>query len=119
MTAAEAGRWGEELAAQHYRERGYSILTRNYRVRSGEIDLIAQKQDTLVFVEVKTREENALGRPAEWVTAAKRQKILSAAMSYLQQRGTDEFHIRFDVAEVIRKESVLQAINIIENAFTA
>ena len=65
------GAFGERLAAAHLEAKGYRIRARNYRCREGEIDIVAQDGDTLVFVEVRTRRGDALGGPAESVTATK------------------------------------------------
>ena len=67
---------GERLAAAYYRRRGCRVLEMNFRTRRGEIDVIAQKGDMLIFAEVKTRDEAAAAQPAEAVTAQKRRRIV-------------------------------------------
>ena len=88
------GRWGEDLAAEYLIERGFTILERNVRTRYGEIDLVAQLAEesislsdspVTVFVEVKTRATRSFGLPEESVTARKREHMIAAAQSYLQE----------------------------------
>jgi putative endonuclease len=77
------------------------VLERRYRRRFGEIDLIAEQGERLVFVEVKTRRGAGYGTPAEAVTPRKRHRIALVALAYLQQRGWLERPCRFDVVEVL------------------
>ena len=79
----ERGRAAEARAATYLQAQGLTILTRNYRVAGGEIDLIARHGAELVFVEVRSRRSAAFGSAAETVTAAKRRRILLAAQHYL------------------------------------
>jgi putative endonuclease len=79
----ELGRWGENLAAQFLMERGYVILERNVRTAYGEIDLIVQKTNTIVFVEVKTRSSLAFGYPEEAITQGKMARMVNVAEAYL------------------------------------
>lgn len=76
---------GEELAARFLAERGYVVVTRNYRCASGEIDLVCRDEDTLAFVEVKTRRGGAFGLPEEAVTARKLARLQAAGQDYLQR----------------------------------
>ena len=73
------GVWGEEKAARFLTEQGYTILERNFHSRYGEIDLIAEDQDFLVFVEVKLRASTSHGLPEETVTLRKQEKLLRLA----------------------------------------
>ena len=88
---------GEAVAERHLRSAGMRILARGFRFRGGEIDLIAQDGEDLVFVEVKTRTTEEFGSPAESVTPAKRRKLVQAASFYLQSRGACQHPCRFDV----------------------
>lgn len=115
MNSAELGRAGERCVEWRYRLRGYRILERNFRTRSGEIDLIVQKDRTLVFVEVKTRGRHMVGQPCEAVGIAKQRRIILAAKAYLTRISEDVF-VRFDVAEVYA-DAVPYRIRCIENAF--
>ena len=95
------GRLGEEMAAVMLEEKGYEILTRNYRCRGGEIDIIALKNHIIVFVEVKTRSFSGFGEPAEAVTWSKQQKIRHTALHFLNEY-TECFHgVEFQVVEVV------------------
>ena len=92
----EAGARAERQAEEFLKERGLRILARNFRTRFGEIDLVAQDGDTVVFVEVRSRSSAAFGTPQETVTAAKRRRIIRTAMAYAQSRCLDA-SLRFDV----------------------
>lgn len=101
---AQLGRRGEEVAAAFLERQGYTILERNFRLRQGEIDLIAAKDETVAFVEVKTRRTLDYGLPSEAVTYTKQQKIRQAALAYLQ--GQEHYYkvLSFDVIEVLVQE---------------
>ena len=94
------GRKGEQMAADALRERGYSIVELNFRCRYGEIDLIAEDKDDLVFVEVKTRRGTAFGRPEEAVTLTKRRKLAQVASYYLDLRNEGDRSWRIDVVAI-------------------
>jgi putative endonuclease len=74
---------GERLAAMFLEERGYKIIARNFRIRGGEIDLIAEDADGLAFVEVKTRRGDTSGAPEESLTPRKRQHLMTASQEFL------------------------------------
>ena len=117
--AVSLGAAGEVMAARFLREKGYDIVGVNVRTRFGEIDMIAQKDSYLVFVEVKTRGEDALYEPKEAVTGAKQRRILKTAAMYLKSNPTD-LQPRFDVIEVFTGDGdplTPKAIDHIENAF--
>lgn len=118
MRAKELGAAGEEAAARFLAAKGYLILTRGYRKRGGEIDLIARDGQYLVFVEVKSRRGASFGRPAEAVTPYKQKRILRMAALYLQQTGQWEKPCRFDVMEITLADDAAFRINHIINAFT-
>ena len=100
------GRWGESLAANFLREKGYALLGANYRCRFGEIDLIAQKDCYLVFVEVKLRKSTAFAEAMEFVHIKKQSRIRSTAQLYIAQHDLDELQPRFDVIEVYAPEGL-------------
>ena len=103
MTAMkDKGMLGELFAKEQLVREGYQIIAQNYFTRYGEIDLIVQKGETLVFVEVKTRSKSGWDRPADAVNKRKQQKICLAAQQYLQENPSDCW-IRFDVFEVITR----------------
>ena len=91
-----SGSLGEEYAAGYLRERGYEIAAVNYRVRGGEIDIIARRNGFIAFVEVKTRKQGALSPGYEAVSAAKRRRIIAAARHFLYRYPVN-LQPRFDV----------------------
>ncbi len=110
-----AGRWGEKQAEKFLKKSGYKILGRRVRVgRHDELDLIAQQDDTMVFIEVKTRRNEKYGRPAAAVNRDKRRKLSRAAVLFLQKRKLHPPYLRFDVVEVIEEPFEIRHI---ENAF--
>ena len=120
--AASNGKWGEIYAARMLRDRGdYELIACDYRVRGGEIDIIAIHKELLVCAEVKTRGKGAIGEPREWVTESKRRKLITAAKLFLAEDGR-RLQPRFDVIEVWLDDSSLPPkllkINHIENAFS-
>jgi len=119
QSSAETGARGEHLAAVYYQRRGCKVLDTNYRTRLGELDLVVMDGETLVFAEVKTRSENAIAAPAEFVTKQKQRRIIQAARHYLMTHAADaERVMRFDVVEVILPREGLPRLHCIENAFT-
>ena len=114
------GKRGEELARSHLASRGYKILETNYRTRSGEIDLIAERDATLVFVEVKARRGAALGLPEESITPGKRSHLVAAAQEYLQAADAGDVEWRIDLValELDRGGKVLR-LRVTENAVEA
>ncbi len=107
------GRAGEDLAAQYLKQQGYTILERNYRLRIGEVDIIARDGEYLVFIEVKTRRSTRFGSPFEAVDARKQQQIVKIASAYLQGK---ELPVRFDVVAVHLNEQGVR-VEILKNAF--
>ena len=120
MNRKELGSWGEELAASFLRRKGYRILERNYSCRFGEIDLIASKGGYVCFVEVKLRKNADFAQAREFVTYAKRRRILTSASLWLAAHESD-LQPRFDVIEIYAPEgeSTRRAqIQHLENAFS-
>ncbi|WP_378732535.1 YraN family protein [Nocardia brasiliensis] len=102
MTDKQAlGAQGEELAAQFLQAAGMEIVSRNWRCRYGELDLIARDAEVTAFVEVKTRSGLGFGIPAEAVTFTKRQRIRRLALLWLAEQDGPWRHIRFDVVSVL------------------
>ncbi len=93
------GRLGEDAAAEFLKSQGYKILKCNYKNKMGEIDIIAQNGEDLVFVEVKTRSSAEFGTPAQAVTYYKKQRIVNSARWYIMENPTN-LNIRFDIIEV-------------------
>ena len=119
MSTKQDGDWGEALVEKYLSERGCRIVEKEWRCRFGEIDLIAEQEGALLFVEVKLRTNLRYGMPRESVTAKKQEKLRSAALLYLSMHGLDA-PARFDVAEVYtdaRHSARSTRIEYIENAF--
>jgi putative endonuclease len=110
----ERGNRGEELVCERLVARGMRIVARNVTEKFAELDIVAEDGDTLVFIEVRTRRDDALGHPAETVTEEKRRKIRRAAEAYLVKRRVPPRPVRFDVATIIW--STMQ-YDYFENAF--
>ncbi len=121
VSTHQKGKWGEERAAVFLRLKGYSILEKNYRVPQGEIDLIAWKNGTLVFVEVKARRGLAQGTPLEAVSTHKVRRLSAAAAVYLSYRKDPPANCRFDVVTLGPEKNWmgLARIRHFENAFPA
>jgi putative endonuclease len=101
MTRRTLGALGEDAAAELLRSRGYRIVAKNHRCRLGEVDLVAEKGDLLVFVEVRTRATAAFGGPEETVNLRKQRRVIAAARDYLAQRRGPARALRFDVVAVV------------------
>lgn len=100
MDTQEIGKYGEKIARQYLERKGYVCRAMNYRYRRAEIDLIMEKEDLLLFIEVKTRTCEAFGMPEEAVTPPQEGRIQDAAEAYLLE--TDWQHmIRFDIVSII------------------
>lgn len=113
----QIGALGETAADEHLRRRGYRILCRNYRCAAGEIDIIAEHRDKLVFVEVKTRSPRAHLPPAEAVDEDKRDRVRKAAKYYLSSYR-DPSPRRFDIVSVLLDSSdAVLSIEVEMNAF--
>jgi len=113
------GRWGEALAAEYLRKKGYSVAGMGYRTRFGEIDVIAENGKYVVFAEVKLRKNAAFAEAREFVDAGKRRRILASAELWLAENKTEK-QPRFDVIEVYAPEDGSRPeINHIADAFGA
>ena len=110
------GKSGEDLACRELERRGYAIVARRFRVRSGELDIVARDGGVLVFVEVKTRAGRRFGSAAEAVTAAKQRRIARLAHEYLLRHRMSDCPCRFDVVSV-QIDAGTPAVEIIRNAF--
>ena len=111
------GKFGEDCASKFLEDNGYTIVARNFRIRSAEIDIVAKCDGTLAFVEVKARSNIRHGLPAEAVNLRKQQKIIAAAEVFLQDENFCDCACRFDVVEVFTDGERVEEIHHIENAF--
>lgn len=116
QTVSSLGQQGEEVAAHYLQAKGYKILERNYRCRSGEVDIVAEEKGDLVFVEVKSRRSKRYGNPAEAVTPRKQGQISKAALCYLGDRHRGRA-ARFDVVTVQFSGGRVTEVEIIRDAF--
>ena len=101
-----AGLEGEDLACRHLAAQGYAILARNFRCRSGEVDVVARDGAVTVFVEVKHRRGSGHGAGHESVTFGKRRRIVRAARIFASARGLTESPLRFDVVSIDETDGV-------------
>ena len=100
MSNTDIGNKGEDLACQILKKNGYKIIERNYRIRGGEIDIVAKDKDTLVFVEVKTRWSHEYGLPSESMTPWKIRSLLKTARFYVQKINWGDKEYRLDFVSV-------------------
>ena len=119
MARRETGLLGEKLARDFLEEKGFIILDTNYRCAEGEIDIVARKDDWLVFVEVRTKSGPAFGTPEESVTVKKKEKLITTALDYLQNHKGLPPSWRIDfVAVELDSNGKPKRIELIENAVT-
>ena len=112
------GARGEKLACRCLKRNGYKILFRNFRGRSGgEIDVVCRDDDTLVFVEVKTRSREDFGRPISAVDRDKRKRISRGALAWLRMLDNPDILFRFDIVEVIVSNETKPRVELVKNAF--
>lgn len=116
MNSSLLGAFGEQYAARFLREEGYEIWSANYKTDTGEIDIIAQKDNTVCFVEVKTRQVGGMFSPATAVDIKKQENIKSSAANYINKFKIKN-KIRYDIIEVLVNGTSLSEINHIKNAF--
>lgn len=118
LTTTNKGQCAEQLAAKFLRSNGLKVLTQNFHCRFGEIDIIAQDNNTIIFIEVKYRKQTSFGGAISAVPVSKQQKIIKSAQIYLQQAALNEYNTacRFDV--IALQGSFSQPdINWLTNAF--
>lgn len=108
---SKVGFRGERRARSYLKRQGYTVLHRNYRCPFGEVDIIAEKDDVLCFVEVKTRSSDYYGAPNQAVNGERQRRYKNAARFYFANKEVD-CTVRFDIIEVTK-----EGVNHIENAF--
>ncbi len=117
MKRKEVGAQGEKVAAAYLRQRGYSIRETNFRCPQGEIDIVAQDRDCLVFVEVRTRKSLDFGSPEESITSAKRERLISSALAYRQTHSRLPPLWRIDLVAIeLEPNGKVSRIELIQNA---
>ena len=112
----ELGRRGEEFAVLFLENNGYSILERNFRSKTGEIDIIAKKNKEYIFVEVKTRTSKRYGRPIEAVNKNKMKHIINTSKYYVLKNNLQNLFVRYDIIEIYLIGNKI-LINHIKNVF--
>ena len=100
MSTTITGNYGEDLACEYLKKQGYKILERNYRIRGGEIDIVAKDKETLVFVEVKARWSHEYGLPAESMTKWKIKYLIKTAAFYVMKVGWGDKEYRLDFISI-------------------
>lgn len=111
----ETGKYGEDLTVEYLQKKGYTILETNYRFQKAEIDIIAQKDNTLVVVEVKTRSSKDFGLPQEFVKPKQIKQLVKAIDNYIVENDLD-YDLRFDIAAILIDQKT-PTIDYIEDAF--
>ncbi len=112
------GYFGEDAVCEYLKGKGYNILARNYQIRGGEIDIIAEDKEYIIFVEVKTRKTGSMTGGLEAITKKKQSLIVKTAVAYMTKIGSN-LQPRFDAVEVYMEKSTVTELNYIENAFDA
>ena len=119
MHSRDIGALGEKIAAEYLTGLGYRIRERNFRLREGEIDIIAEKDDFLVFIEVRTRTSNSYGTPEESVTTQKKERLIALAEAYIEDREDLPSSWRIDVVAIeLGPKRKVARLEIIENAIS-
>ena len=111
-TRQKVGQWGESLAAKYLREHGFTILTQNWRHGHGELDIIAEKDQMLTFVEVRTRRNEKFGVGEESISHSKRLKLIETAQAYVQLHLPLAAEVKWQIDVIVVK---LHANNAIES----
>lgn len=116
--AQRHGRVGEAEAVSALERAGYRVLERNYRSPFGEIDVVAEQEGVLAFVEVKCRSASAYGMPRDAVTPAKRRRMARTASHYLMEKVQEECAYRADIVEVALVRGRVAGVRLLQGAFS-
>jgi putative endonuclease len=116
MEKKELGKKGEDMALRFLKKRGYRIIEQNYVCKMGEMDLIAKENDTLVFIEVKTRTSMDFGPPQLAVTSWKQRQLSKVALYFLKEKEIEDVKARFDVVAILLSPEG-EEIELIKDAF--
>ncbi|MGE5350826.1 MAG: YraN family protein [Acidobacteriota bacterium] len=117
LESNKAGREGEDLAARLLLKKGFRIVERNYHFGKGEIDIVARDGETLVFVEVKYRQNLEYGLPEYSITPQKIKQLRKMARCYLFEKNIDETAVRFDVVAILEEIPGKPLVNYYKDAF--
>lgn len=110
------GQTGEAAAVRYIKKKKYKILELNHKNNLGEIDIIADDQGVITFIEVKTRSNHSFGHPKEAVTKSKQRKISMVALAWLKSKKKIDAKARFDVVSIISYKTSMD-IELVKNAF--
>jgi len=115
----DRGARGEKLAASFLKRNGYKVLYKNFQPRrgGGQIDIVCRDHETLVFVEVKTRNTEEFGRPVDAVHRDQQRRISRGALAWLRLLDNPEIPFRFDVVEVLLLENEKPRLELVQDAF--
>jgi putative endonuclease len=117
MNRKETGAIAENIAADYLSKRGYKIRERNYRTREGEIDIIAEKEGTLIFFEVRAKTGRAFGSAEESITERKQKRLVALAEAYLSDSGEQPDSCRIDIIAIkLGANGTLIRLDVVENA---
>jgi len=119
LNRQERGKLGEKLARKLLQKKGYHIRETNFRCRTGEIDIVAQKEDCLVFVEVRTKSSRDFGTPEESITEGKKERLVASALHYVDSHHDLPSSWRIDVVAIeMDDKGKSKRTELIENAIT-
>ncbi|MBI4336005.1 MAG: YraN family protein [Candidatus Omnitrophica bacterium] len=111
------GALGEKLAEEFLKRNGYKILARRFLCRFGELDIVAQDSEAIVFVEVKLKASSEFGMPYEAIDRRKQARIVRSAMAFIKRHRLEDYDFRFDVVSILSKEGTKPQIELIKDAF--
>ncbi|MBE0477838.1 YraN family protein [Candidatus Aerophobetes bacterium] len=119
-TRKDVGKKGEQVALSFLRKKGYKILDRNFRCRFGELDIVAEEDNQIIFIEVRSCRSLNFGSPLQSLDYFKKKRLTRLALFYLTSHNLKNASCRFDVVAVVFEEgSKIGSINLIKNAFVA
>lgn len=114
----DIGNYGEDISYDFLKKQGYFVLSRNFRTKYGEIDIICKKNDLIIFIEIKSRYNYNHGSPIEAITYSKQMQIIKLCKFYIYTNNLIKYNVRFDVIEVFfNMDNNLHSINHITDAF--
>ena len=117
MKRQELGAAGEKLAQEYLKKKGYKVIETNFRCRHGEIDIVARKDKSVVFVEVRTKSSDAFGTPEESITRQTRERLVATALAYLTSHPGLPENWRIDLLAIeADRDGKARRVSLIENA---
>ena len=112
------GAWGEDLACQYLRENGVNVIEKNVYTPYGEIDVVGEINQSIIFIEVKTRKTSSYGYPEVSINRKKAEHMVNSAMSYMQNRNSPSLPWRIDVIAILVDENKPAKIKWFQNAIS-